>query len=211
MKRFTKNILAMACAALAILPTGAVGQAQADSAITSARFMRVYDVILPPIGFVQFCDRHPSDCRGRGSDRRRVKLTDKRWRQLVVVNNTINRKVAPVTDQELYGRLEVWTYPTNKGDCEDYVLLKRRELLGRGWPESALLITVVRDENGDGHAVLTVRTSQGDFLLDNKRDIIVPWHQSAYSFVKRQSYRDPGVWMSLTPNARFSVSSARTR
>ena len=38
----------------------------------------------------------------------------------------------------------------------------------RGWPESKLLITVVRDENNEGHAVLTVRTDEGDFILDNR-------------------------------------------
>jgi predicted transglutaminase-like cysteine proteinase len=39
-------------------------------------------------------------------------------------------------------------------DCEDYVLLKRRMLMQAGWPREALLVTVVRDKKGDGHAVL---------------------------------------------------------
>ena len=91
-------------------------------------------------------------------------------------------------------------YPTNKkGDCEDYVLLKRRILMERGWPESTLLITVVRDQNNEGHAVLTVRTDKGDFVLDNKRRDIVRFADTPYTYIKRQSERNPLVWISLLP------------
>ena len=53
------------------------------------------------------------------------------------------------------------------GDCEDYVLLKRKMLMQAGWPRQALLITVVRDEQGDGHAVLTVKTDKGDIACEH--------------------------------------------
>ena len=86
-----------------------------------------------------------------------------------------------------------------KGDCEDYALLKRHLLIKRGWPVSSLLITVVRDENGDGHAILTARVAQGDFILDNKAGDVRPWSRTGYRFVMRQSYLNPRVWMSLDP------------
>jgi predicted transglutaminase-like cysteine proteinase len=111
----------------------------------------------------------------------------------------VNTDVAPVTDLELYGQPEVWAYPSGKGDCEDYVLLKRRLLAARGFPESTLLITVVRDENNEGHAVLTVRTDRGDLILDNKRREVMRWADTPYTFVKRQSERNPLVWISLLP------------
>jgi len=44
-------------------------------------------------------------------------------------------------------------------------------LLEAGWPRQALLITVVRDKRGDGHAVLTVTTDRGDFILDNQKQL----------------------------------------
>ncbi|MGI9406916.1 MAG: transglutaminase-like cysteine peptidase, partial [Hyphomicrobiaceae bacterium] len=84
---------------------------------------------------------------------------------------------------------------------EDYVLLKRRMLMQRGWPASALLITVVRDEFGDGHAILTARTTSGDFILDNRLDEVVAWHALPYDFIKRQSAVNPMYWVSLTPAA----------
>ena len=79
------------------------------------------------------------------------------------------------------------------------MLLKRRTLIERGLPESTLLITVVRDENNEGHAVLTVRTDQGDFVLDNKRREILHWADTPYTFIKRQSEQNPLVWISLLP------------
>jgi predicted transglutaminase-like cysteine proteinase len=119
--------------------------------------------------------------------------------ELKEVNVSVNDAVAPVTDLDLYGKVEVWTYPVKEGDCEDYVLLKRRILIERGWPESTLLITVVRDENNEGHAVLTVRTDRGDFVLDNKQRDVMAWADTPYTYVKQQSARNPLVWTSLLP------------
>jgi predicted transglutaminase-like cysteine proteinase len=70
-------------------------------------------------------------------------------------------------------------------------------LLQAGWPREALLITVVRDQHGDGHAILTVKTDKGEFILDNQRDDILVWSDTGYRFVKRQSQSDPNVWVSL--------------
>jgi predicted transglutaminase-like cysteine proteinase len=72
-------------------------------------------------------------------------------------------------------------------------------LIERGYPESTLLITVVRDENSEGHAILTVRTDAGDYILDNKRREVMAWADTPYTFVKRQSERNPLVWISLLP------------
>jgi len=160
----------------------------------------VGDVTYAPSGYEQFCRDHAEDCQDNGSDPRDIVLSKAAWRDLVALNDQVNRAIEPVTDLENYGKAEWWAYPANgKGDCEDYVLLKRRMLIERGWPESTLLITVVRDENNEGHAVLTVRTDIGDLVLDNKRQQIVRWTDTPYTFVKQQSERNPLVWSSLTP------------
>ena len=160
-------------------------------------FMRVYGPTLPPFGFVSFCDRHPAECKQQSFEDARFELTDERREQLDHVNRSINRLIEPATDQEIYGVAEYWTIPMTRGDCEDYALLKRQVLMQRGWPASALLITVVRDEKNDGHAILTARTSRGDFILDNKFDDVRPWHGVGYTYVMRQSYINPKVWVSL--------------
>lgn len=159
--------------------------------------MPVFGQTLPPIGFVRFCRNHPEDCSDRSAGTAEEQLTGSRWDELVKVNDYVNTNVAPVTDQELYNVPEHWTYPDRKGDCEDYVLLKRRYLINLGWSPQTLLITVVRDHNGDGHAVLTVATDLGDFVLDNQNPDILPWQSTHYQYQKRQSQTHPSVWVSL--------------
>jgi predicted transglutaminase-like cysteine proteinase len=162
-------------------------------------FMRVFGLTQPPYGFVNFCERVPQECAQGPQEEQRFFATPARMAELDAVNRAVNREIEPVTDIELYGVTDYWTIPTTKGDCEDYVLLKRKRLMAMGWPASALLITVVRDERGEGHAVLTARTMQGDFILDNKTDEIRIWHRTRYDFLMRQSYLNPRVWMSLDP------------
>jgi predicted transglutaminase-like cysteine proteinase len=168
--------------------------------VQKVAFLPAFGDTLPPIGYVNFCREHQADCQPERKFADRVQLTSAKFRELDQVNTAVNTRVQPVTDLELYGKVEYWTYPTkNKGDCEDYVLEKQRELLERGWPESTLLITVVRDENNEGHAVLTVRTDKGDLVLDNKRRDIMLFANTPYTYIKRQSERNPLVWISLLP------------
>ena len=163
-------------------------------------FVAVGEQARPPIGWIEFCNENPQDCVATPSMPRDVVLTGKVWKDLVRINKSVNDQIKPITDLEHWGVVEKWSYPDDGyGDCEDYVLLKRRMLIERGWPESTLLITVVRDENNEGHAVLTARTDQGDLVLDNKRQEILPWTMTAYTFIKQQSGRNPLVWTSLLP------------
>jgi len=175
----------------------------------------VHGLTSPPPGYAALCRRVPAACGRQAStvpvaqSSERIALTTERWIMLMAVNGYINDKIAPKTDREIYGVEEYWTLPAEAGDCEDYVLLKRRELIARGWPESALLITVVLDENDEGHAVLTVRTAQGDFVLDNKHSRILHWRDTPYTYIKRQSYRSPDLWVSLAPQpGQPSVAAA---
>ena len=170
-----------------------------QSRVQKVVYMKAFGDTLPPIGYVNFCQEHRADCRPGPRFADRIQLTPAKFGQIEEVNTAVNTEIAPETDLDLYGKPEYWTYPTTKGDCEDYVLLKRRILIERGFPESTLLITVVRDENDEGHAVLTVRTDKGDFVLDNKRREVMRWADTPYTFIKRQSERNPLVWISLLP------------
>ncbi len=127
------------------------------------------------------------------------------------VNKWVNDTIKPITDMDQWGVVEKWSYPdTGRGDCEDYVLLKRRMLIQAGWPREALLITVVRERNGDGHAVLTVKTDKGEFILDNQYPDILLWSDTNYRFVKRQSQHDQNVWISLgDPRPTLSTATSR--
>ncbi|HZS63912.1 MAG TPA: transglutaminase-like cysteine peptidase [Xanthobacteraceae bacterium] len=197
MQWFSKRIL-VGCASLlavaALAWPAAAGAAGAQKPI----FISVGPDARPPIGWLQFCDDHPADCRGANGGVRDVVLTSAAWHDLVRVNQWVNSNVKPITDLDHWGVAERWDYPDDGyGDCEDYVLLKRKMLLKAGWPRSALLVTVVRDQHGAGHAVLTVETDKGEFVLDNQNEKIVLWSESGYRFVKRQSQANQNVWVTL--------------
>jgi predicted transglutaminase-like cysteine proteinase len=138
-----------------------------------------------------------------------VALNGSRWRELQEVNASVNRSVAVAADAELYGREDVWALPTGgRGDCEDFALLKRKRLIERGWPSSTLLITTATTPSGEGHAVLTVVTDQGDFVLDSRTSAIALWSSTGYEFYTRQSQANPQRWVWIEPGLGSTVASA---
>lgn len=197
MKRVYSVIAMVAGSMLGASMVSAEPKAHVAALSKSTVFMRVYGPAQPPYGFVRFCDTRPESCLASPLQDNRFQPTAENLSELDEVNRAVNRAIQPATDAEVYGVSEFWTLPTDKGDCEDYALLKQKTLLARGWPSSALLLTVVRDEKGEGHAVLTARTAQGDYVLDNKVDDVRVWNRTAYDYMMRQSYIDPRVWVSL--------------
>jgi len=192
MKSYIRAILGVAWGAAVMLnmPAAFAGE--------SSLFISVRDVVRAPIGWVDFCAEHAAECKVAPTTPRDVVLSPKACRDMVRINRTVNERIKPMTDLEHYGVVEKWAYPDDGyGDCEDYVLLKRRMLLQVGFPRQALLITVVRDTKGEGHAVLTVKTDRGEFILDNQEERIMAWTETNYRFVKRQSQIDPNVWVAL--------------
>ena len=170
--------------------------------------LKVFGKTSPPIGHVQFCKSHRTQCAQTGGKDRLVELNNKRWSELTRINGYVNKTVKPVTDQELYDVAEHWTYPDNQGDCEDYVLLKKHYLEELGWPPEALLITVVLDQQNAGHAVLMARTDLGDFVLDNQNPEVLSWQDTPYRYIKRQSQKHASAWVSLDP--RYSSETKST-
>lgn len=163
-----------------------------------------------PAGWAEFCIEYPRDCDTRRLEARDVVLTRQSWKDLVRINNRVNDAIKPMTDMDHWGVVERWNYPDDGyGDCEDYVLLKRRMLMQAGWPRQSLLITVVHDLKGQGHAVLTVKTDMGEFILDNQEERILLWSETSYRFVKRQSQTDPNVWLALgDPRPALSTATS---
>ena len=194
-----KTMMAGAAIAMtAMIPTAQANDLQKKPAETE------FGKTLPPVGFVKFCATNPEDCKQKGSDHAALAMTPDRWSELQAINTSINAQIAPVSDQDLYGEAEHWAYPTDAGDCEDYVLLKKRNLENRGFSADTLLITVVLDEKNEGHAILTVTTEAGDYVLDNRVDQILRWNSTSYKFLKRQSHADPLQWVALTKRAASS-------
>jgi predicted transglutaminase-like cysteine proteinase len=203
-KRYTVRIAVVAAALLTIM---AVGTASAQKRLL---YVSVGDTSRPPIGWVQFCETRPWECNAERTEPRDIQYSAATRRELDRVNRFVNERIKPLTDLEHYGVVERWTYPEDGyGDCEDYVLLKRRMLIQLGWPRSALLITVVRDKKGEGHSVLTVRTDKGEFILDNQVEEVLPWAETGYRYIKRQAQHDPNIWVSLGDDRPTPFVAAR--
>lgn len=179
------------------------------SEASSNAFMDTGKFTSIPIGHYEFCKSHPKECKTKTHGDVRVQLTKRNWQALIDINYRANKNIVAVTDADLYGAEEHWTYPSHAGDCEDYVLQKRIELMAQGWPASALLITVVLQPNGEGHAVLTVRTDRGDLILDNLEDKVKLWSDTPYTYIKRQSKNHTGKWETINDTRVGFVGSVR--
>ena len=154
--------------------------------------MEMKGAAYPPPAFKPFCAKEKSLCSTRGP-RKVFELTPSRKAELAKVNTSVNRQVAERSDLETTGKPDDWRVPRNKGDCEDFAILKKRELVRRGWPSSVLLITVARS-GGQGHTVLTVRTNEGDLILDNRSSAIKDWSRTPYRYFARQSQSNGKNW-----------------
>jgi predicted transglutaminase-like cysteine proteinase len=152
---------------------------------------------LPPMGHTLFCLRYPRDCRVQAIDfrHRNVALTTERWEELNLVNREVNRDIiadTSVTDE--------WMIAPQVGDCKDYAVTKRHELLSRGWPSRALLLAEVVVPSGEHHLVLVVRTSEVDLVLDNLsaniRSIAVVYPR--YQWVRMESPQNPKFWTTVS-------------
>lgn len=201
--RSTKKIMAAAAFAASVLMTGFGAEA------ASGDFMQTGKVTSQPIGHYEFCKREAQECNIASRNTSPLQLGHANWQQIVEVNLSVNEHIKPMTDMEIYGVEEYWAYPTTVGDCEDYVLLKQRELQKAGVPITDLLITVVRKPDGEGHAVLTVRTDRGDFVLDNLTDEVLRWNETDYTYLKRQATNNTGRWVSIEAPDNLLVGSVR--
>lgn len=171
--------------------------------------MTTFGVTSVPYGYYDYCQRYSDRCARRAGGTM-IELTRPAWSDIVRINAEVN-SIPAFMDMEIYGVEEFWEYPTSAADCEDYALLKRQRLNEMGYPLGALLLTTARDARGGGHAVLTVVTSLGDFILDNLEQKVLLWSDAKIYFLKRQSQRNLNQWVSLRTDEEFLISSGNNQ
>ncbi len=175
-----------------IAPTAFLLLILAPATADAGTIMKTAGKAFAPPAFAPFCARDPRLCEtGGGADT--VVLSEAGAAELKQINRAVNARIKERSDISTSGRDDDWRLPTDYGDCEDFAILKKHELLKRGWPASALLLTVAR-YRGQGHTVLTVRTSEGDLVLDNLTNSIRDWSRTPYNYFARQSQADGRTW-----------------
>jgi predicted transglutaminase-like cysteine proteinase len=188
------------------------GQAR-ETSLPNASFAAVGGPTSVPYGWVDFCGRRPEECSLGKLTPLDLRMTRATWSTLNRINRRVNAAIEPETNLAHWGTmLDHWDYPVDgKGDCKVYALYKRKLLINAGFPRQALLMTIVKDLEGEGHAILTVKTDHGEFILDNLTEDIRPWNATGYTYLKRQAQDDPNVWLNLGGVRGLpSVASAQT-
>lgn len=164
-------------------------------------FIHMVKPIAPPEGFAGLCDRYRWACGRTGAMAGAAPDEVKLARQ---INRKVNRTTRSISDRRQYGSDEVWALPTIRGgDCEDFALLKKMELIRHGIAPERLLIATVLDRRRGSHAVLVLRTDQGDLVLDNVRNQILPWWKTGYSFIRIQNPSEPTQWSAALAGGVF--------
>jgi predicted transglutaminase-like cysteine proteinase len=219
----TKNIIALIagcivrrlpliCLAMFVGALSAVG---ADAGSRSPRdpgpFAPIVDAAptLAPFQHVRFCLRYPSDCKSAPTEDKRIDLNTETRELLKRVNRSVNASIFPISKSYGSNLADAWTIAPEVGDCNDYAVTKRHQLLENGLPSAALRLSVVKTASGIGHLVLVVVTTKGDIVMDEVTDVILPWQSTNYRWLTIQSATDPKLWYEIKrPAAGTNVPRA---
>lgn len=153
------------------------------------------ELTFAPMKYAEFCLSNQAECKMFGPEV--IELTSARKDELARINAQVNHGIVPEPNKRgLEG--EVWHVWPWRGECHDYALTKRHELLKLGWPAGALLlaeVVVLRGNyRGEHHLVLVVRTNEGDFVLDSLYEEVVPRESLSYRWVRMQTPDDQRLW-----------------
>ncbi len=143
-----------------------------------------------PLGYQLLCLKNPNALECKGGGKAQISITTDVMATLKRVNSQVNRSIKPKYDTS---GVDVWTANASAGDCEDYVLTKRRALVKAGIPASSLRIAYVKTRKGEDHAILVIKTNGKDLVLDNLTATIKPLSQTGYRVVS-MSGANPRRW-----------------
>jgi predicted transglutaminase-like cysteine proteinase len=167
---------------------------------------------LAPFQHVRFCLRYPSDCKSNRAENDHIDLDAETSELLKRVNHSVNLSIIPTVKDYGPNLGDGWTIAPDTGDCNDYAVTKRHQLLESGLPSKALRLSVVKTASGIGHLVLVVVTTKGDFVMDNLTEVIRPWQSTDYHWLKIQSAADSKFWYEVkAPAVGPSVSQAERK
>jgi predicted transglutaminase-like cysteine proteinase len=166
---------------------------------TTGSLMRAGVPVTAPSGFLQMCARDGAACAppppavgaGQMSEKDLLKLVRR-------VNRRVNNSIEFENDQA-----ERWSRPGTRpgsawqrGDCEDYAIEKRHQLLEAGFPEERLFYAVGYRRAIGLHAVLVARIGGRDLVLDNRTPWVRPYAETAYTWVAHQAPESAHQWRS---------------
>jgi predicted transglutaminase-like cysteine proteinase len=202
------------CFVLAGLSLSSVTDAWGRSPVEPSYLLPIAEAsqTLAPFQHVRFCLRYPADCTSDPAETAVIELGVDTFELMNRVNHSVNVAIAPMPKDVGTGSGLGWTIAPSAGDCNDYAVTKRHELLRSGLPAKALRLAVVKTISGVGHLVLVVATTKGELVLDNLTETIRPWQTTDYRWLKIQSASDARFWYDVkVPVAELSQGDRRFR
>jgi predicted transglutaminase-like cysteine proteinase len=190
------STISLSSIALLILLAPAQGRSPIEASV--AMPITEASPTLSPFQHVRFCLRYPADCKSDPTEAATVELTAGTLETLERVNRDVNASIMPVAKSNATAD-PGWTISPASGDCNDYAVTKRHELVRSGLPAKAVRLAVVKIPSGIGHLVLVVATNKGNLVLDNLSETILPWQLTKYHWVKIQSSSDAHYWYEIMP------------
>lgn len=169
--------------------------ASTQGASASNEFIQHKGGAPAPDGAEAICNTYSWACAKASAQ---TAISSNELQRVSAVNARINHSVRAIEDDQQYGVTEYWALPTRAGgDCEDFALLKKRELMSLGIDPRRLLIATVLDRQRNPHAVLVFRSAKGDLVLDNLTDQIRSWRDTRYVFLQMQDPDRPTGWVNV--------------
>jgi predicted transglutaminase-like cysteine proteinase len=153
-------------------------------------FMKEGSPTLAPFAHIKFCMESPQQCAAEDGPRT-IEMTREARDTISAINRSVNLSIAPRLDPP--GQ-EVWKTDTPEGSCHDYAVTKREKLIAAGYSAKAVRLAVARTGSGEGHAVVVIRTSDGDMVLDNRTNAIRRWDRTDLHWIEIESSDDPHMW-----------------
>jgi predicted transglutaminase-like cysteine proteinase len=205
-RRVFQSVL-LATAATVLLAGGYYARPKAPQISSPTTLIAEASPSLAPFQHVRFCLRYPEDCKSDPTQTDRIELNADYAELLKRVNQEINTAIAPTLKSYGAELKDGWTIAPAFGDCNDYAVTKRHELLQAGLPARALRLAVVKTASGIGHLILVVSTTKGEMVLDNLNEVILSWQSTDYHWIKIQSANDARFWFEVkAPVASASLS-----
>lgn len=191
MKNLVKTALSFAVSLVVVVPAYAsqIGSTTRDASPRRDIHIAIQQRTAAPLAHIVFCKASPSECTATANPVM-VKLDAEAMRELRNVNQSVNRRIRPVND----AGFDRWSVNPDSGDCDDYAVTKRHDLVKNGWPASALRLAVAFTARGEGHMVLVVKTTEGDLVLDNLTGAVKNWTEAGLKWEMIQSETNPRIW-----------------
>lgn len=160
---------------------------------------------LPPVAHTLFCISYPGECaEAAGTASFLSAPVQALYTSLEAVNRDVNAAIRPVHAKERNIVADRWLLSPLSGNCNDYAVSKRHELLRLGWPSWALLLAEVVVATGEHHLVLVANAGGESFVLDNLKETVVPLAAAVdYHWIRIESPDDPRFWIAFSPNERL--------